>query len=420
MNTARKIEIETLPQDYSPSTLPEIMKLAKKITGDAALVYERLNKPFFMETDRLIIRRFTAEDAEAVLALSLDRMNSSMKNFDHQWPTDLEGCKGAVAWFAGNDTSYAVCLKPSMKLIGYISYNSVNDDGVLDLGHVWHTAHQDNSLDTEALSLMTQYAFEKLGVNGVTAGNPLDCEEQIAPLKTIGMEIVETREKASFVNDENGNSIEFTGVKMLITKEQWDVGNPESFSPKNKPEILEIVENTNNAAKMDTANNADAMPEPRIISKTLNLVGVKGKITDWSNFEPILNEHYKTVNSKLDAIQGILKPARMVGFWHMDALPSGEREYCYFAGVEADTDNVPDGLVVKTLPESHYAVFTEYKRGTIGGSGGYGYKWIQSSSDYEPNGEIPGDFEIYMNMNDITSESEAEILIPIQPKGKKN
>lgn len=130
-----------------------------------------------METDKLIIRRFTVEDAEAICELSNDRMNSSIRNFDHQWPTDMEGCKSAAAYFTGEDIYYAVCLKPSMKLIGFIAYNSVNDEGILDLGHVWHTAYQDNSLDAEALSLMTQYAFEKLGVNGVTAGNPLECEE---------------------------------------------------------------------------------------------------------------------------------------------------------------------------------------------------------------------------------------------------
>ena len=242
MNTAKEIKFETLPQDYSPSTLPEILKLVKKVKGNTAFIYERLSKPFFMETDRLIIRRFTNEDAEAVLALSRDRMNSSMKNFDHQWPTDLEGCKGAAAYFAGNDASYAVCLKPSMNLIGYISYNSVTDDGILDLGHVWHTAYQNNDHDTEALSLMTQYAFEKLGANGVTAGNPLDCEEQIAPLKAIGMEVVEIREKASFVNDAHGNPIEFTGCKMLITREQWEAGNPGSYSPKERPAILELAD----------------------------------------------------------------------------------------------------------------------------------------------------------------------------------
>lgn len=414
MNTVKKIEFEMLPQDFTPHTLPEIMKLAKEIKDHTAFVYVRLNKPFFMETDRLIIRHFTVEDAEAVQALSLDRMNSSMKNFDEQWPTDLEGCKGAADYFAGEDTFYAVCLKPSMKLIGFISYNSVSDEGNLSMGHVWLTAYQDNSLDTEALSIMMQYAFEKMGVNKIFNTNPLECEEQIAPLKSIGMEIAETG-KASFVKDENGNPIEFTFCRMLMTKEQWEAGNPESYSPKNKPEILNMVENVINGANKNTGNNVEIMPEPRIINKAFTLIGVKGKITDWSNFEPLLNELYKTVNSKLSVIHGIIKPAKMVGFWHMDVLPSGEREYCYFAGVEADTDIVPDGLMIKTLPESHYAVFTEHKRGTIGGPEGYGYKWLKSS-EYESNEEIPGDFEIYNNMTDTTAESEAEILIPIKPK----
>lgn len=242
MNTVKKFYCENLPQDFSPRTLPEILKLAKKINGDTALVYERANKPFFMETDRLIIRRFTIEDAEAVCELANDRMNSSMRNYDIQWPTDYEGCKNAVAYFAGEDIYFAVCLKPSMKLIGFIAYNNVNDEGILDLGHVWHTTYQDNSLDTEALSLMTQYAFEKLGVNGVTAGNPLECAEQIAPLKALGMEITEIRESASFVNDEHGNPIEFTGCKMLITKEKWEATNTESYYPKHKPEILNMME----------------------------------------------------------------------------------------------------------------------------------------------------------------------------------
>ncbi len=242
MNTSKKLQFESLPENYWPHTLPEILKLAKKINSDTALIYERANKPFFMETERLIIRRFTVEDAKAVCELSNDRMRSSMRNFDHQWPTDIKGCKEVAAYFAGEDIFYAVCLKPSMKLIGFIAYNSVNDDGIMDLGHVWHTAYQDNSFDTEALSLMTQYAFEKLGANGMTAGNPLECEEQIAPLKAIGMEIVEIREKASFINDKNGNPIEFTGCKMLITREKWEANNPESYSPKNKPEILRVAE----------------------------------------------------------------------------------------------------------------------------------------------------------------------------------
>jgi hypothetical protein len=62
------------------------------------------------------------------------------------------------------------------------------------------------------------------------ARNAMDVKEQIAPLKTIGMEIYDTV-AASFVNDENGNPIEFTACGMLMTREKWEASNPEGYSP---------------------------------------------------------------------------------------------------------------------------------------------------------------------------------------------
>ncbi|MDR0861422.1 MAG: GNAT family N-acetyltransferase [Oscillospiraceae bacterium] len=129
MNTVKKIAFESLPQSFSPNTLPEILKLAKAITGNAALVYERQSKPFFMETDRLIVRHFMAEDGKAFFALAIDRMNSPMQPFDEQWPTDLESCKGATEYLAGEDGIFAVCLKPSMKLIGTVLSRSFSGVG---------------------------------------------------------------------------------------------------------------------------------------------------------------------------------------------------------------------------------------------------------------------------------------------------
>ena len=32
---------------------------------------------------------------------------------------------------------------------------------------------------------------------------------------------------------------------MLITREKWEAKNPESYSPKSKPEILNMMENAN-------------------------------------------------------------------------------------------------------------------------------------------------------------------------------
>ncbi|MDD4474450.1 MAG: GNAT family protein [Eubacteriales bacterium] len=162
-----------------------------------------------------------------------------------------------------------------MKLIGFISYNSVSDEGNLSMGHVWLTAYQDNSLDTEALSIMMQYAFEKMGVNKIFNTNPLECEEQIAPLKSIGMEITETGE-ASFVNDENGNPIKFTFCRMMMTKEQWEASNPEGYSPKNKPEILNMMEQ-NSVTMSDIITGLQAGGEPPMLTEIRELFeGMKG------------------------------------------------------------------------------------------------------------------------------------------------
>jgi len=159
------------------------------------------------------------------------------------------------------------------------------------------------------------------------------------------------------------------------------------------------------------------MIEPRIIKKTFTLVGVEGDMKDvWPDFGPRLNELYRIVSENLHAIRGCAEPTRMVGFWHMCALPSGGREFRYFAGVEADTTHPPAGLIAHVLPESLYAVFTEQRRGTIGSPEGYAYKQWLPSSEYVGNEAIRGDFEIYRNMTDIGPECEAEILIPVKAK----
>ncbi len=179
-------------------------------------------KPYLFETNRLVIRHFTPDDAEALCLLANDRMRSAIAHCDHQWPTDLAGCRSAANWFAEGDTYWAVCLKPEMTLIGMIANNSINEQNVLDLGHVWHTAYWGGDLDAEALGLMVQYAFETLQVASVIAHNPLD-EQQIAPLRAIGMTMRSTG-KGSFANDAHGNPIEFESCEMFISRKGWFEG----------------------------------------------------------------------------------------------------------------------------------------------------------------------------------------------------
>ncbi len=323
MDTVKDIKIENLPKDFHPKTLSEILELTKKVKGNTALVYVHLNKLVFMETERLIIRRFMPEDTEAVYELANARMSSSMKDFDHQWPTDLEGCRAAVAYFSGEDIYYAVCLKPSMKLIGFIAYNSVDANGILDLGHVWHTTYQNNDLDTEALALMAQYTFEQLGINGVCARNPLECEEQIAPLKSIGMEIIDTN-KASFVNDASGNPIEFSACWMLITRDKWEANHPDCYAHKNKPEILGMAETAQNdgldlppSAEIPFSGAIDLegpplVPHTRAFSSAVMSLTV---LMGMSHDTHIIQAHNRTYRADHDYYRNLLVSGEGFLFW---------------------------------------------------------------------------------------------------------
>jgi predicted transcriptional regulator YdeE len=72
-----------------------------------------------------------------------------------------------------------------------------------------------------------------------------------------------------------------------------------------------------------------------------------------------------------------------------------------------------NGLTAKVLPKSNYAIFNEMHRGEVGGSDGYAYKVRFPYSGKELNGAIPGDLEVYSNINDIGSNSKCDIYIPI-------
>jgi RimJ/RimL family protein N-acetyltransferase len=211
VTAVRKLLFEEMPKDYSPRYIQEIIRLARELDDKEAVIYRSgRTGPCLFETSRLVIRRFCPGDAAEVKKLAVNRQNSVMKNFDHQWPTDDEGTRQAAEWFSGQENMWAVCLKPDYPLIGMIVFNSVDKNNMIDLGHVWHTDYWSGRLDTEAISLLVQYAFDVLKADGVYAGNPLECAPQLAPLFDIGMEVTETAQ-ASFINDEKGSPIWFTG-----------------------------------------------------------------------------------------------------------------------------------------------------------------------------------------------------------------
>jgi len=184
---------------------------------------------------------------------------------------------------------------------------------------------------------------------------------------------------------------------------------PESYSPKGKPEIMRLAEE---ARAKQAGRSGKVNAEPEIVSKRFALVGAESKIDVGSDFYPALGVLYRRVTDQLSGMRGLAQPARMVGYWYYP-MPGNFDDIHYFAGVEADTSCVPAGLSAKRLPESLYAVFAEERRGMAGGPEGAGYQWLNRSKEYDYNGAVPGDLEVYKNLTDTGPGCEAEIYIPI-------
>lgn len=125
-----------------------------------------------LETERLILRRFTAEDAEAAY---------------RNWTGDAEVCK-YMRWQAhqnveetrrvfsnwvtayGNPSFYlwAIILKGSNKPIGSLSLTVVNElDACADVGYCIGREYWGLGYATEALKAVICFAFEEVGFNRI-------------------------------------------------------------------------------------------------------------------------------------------------------------------------------------------------------------------------------------------------------------
>lgn len=58
-NAIRKLLFQEMPQSYSPRQVPEIVRLARELNRQEAVVYRQgMARPVLFETGRLVIRRF--------------------------------------------------------------------------------------------------------------------------------------------------------------------------------------------------------------------------------------------------------------------------------------------------------------------------------------------------------------------------
>jgi AraC family transcriptional regulator len=178
-----------------------------------------------IETERLIIRKFQAEDWKDLQELAISNTNSEFGDCDEQWPLDVDGIKGACNYFASENHFWAVEVKDLKKVVCFINFNGINENQNLNIGHIINSEYLGNDYEYEALKALYNYGFLELGALEISATWTLADKKKLAPLEKLGMKVVRTFMANKFKPNPDGTTSQFEGCNLVVTREEW-VTNP--------------------------------------------------------------------------------------------------------------------------------------------------------------------------------------------------
>lgn len=175
----------------------------------------------YIQTERLHLRRFTADDWRDLHEyLSLEQV----VKFEPYSVYTEEASKQEAIGRAGLDCFWAVCLKDSGKLIGntYFQQQEPQEFLTWEVGYVFNPAYGSKGYATEAARAMLKLGFEQLHAHRIVAM----CNPENSPswrlLERLGMR----REghflkKAWFKRDEQGNPLWHNAYQYAMLAEEW-------------------------------------------------------------------------------------------------------------------------------------------------------------------------------------------------------
>jgi RimJ/RimL family protein N-acetyltransferase len=142
-----------------------------------------------METDRLTIRSFGSDDWPELQKLAVQYQASEFAQYDRPWPTSAEEVQGMAEWLAGRDDYFAVCLKATGRLIGFIAIDRRQEfeDRVHNLGYVFHPDHHGQGFATEGCRAAIGYVFNQLAADRIVTGTHPDNEPSLRLLQRLGL-----------------------------------------------------------------------------------------------------------------------------------------------------------------------------------------------------------------------------------------
>jgi [ribosomal protein S5]-alanine N-acetyltransferase len=162
-----------------------------------------------IETERLMIRNFTASDWHDFQELIIQYQASESAKFEDPWPTSENEIKGILQWFAAGDEYLAVCLKATGKLLGFVAIDrrKEREERVHNLGYIFDPREQGNGYATEGCRAVMRFVFSELGAVAILTGTNLANQASVRLLGRLGLEAIGQGE-------------------FMISKEAWMALNP--------------------------------------------------------------------------------------------------------------------------------------------------------------------------------------------------
>ncbi len=126
-----------------------------------------IRKTPVIQTNRLLLRKFTLKDKEAVLAYGSDE--ETLKYL--VWPgiTDLAAAEKVITVYYAKTGVYALGLKDSNQCIGCIDIRIEPQHEKASFGYILHRDYWNNGYMTEALTAILELCFNELELNRVEA-----------------------------------------------------------------------------------------------------------------------------------------------------------------------------------------------------------------------------------------------------------
>ena len=172
-----------------------------------------------IETERLLLRPVTLDDAEAMFAYASDKDNTR-----YTFPTNqnLEETKNNIAQFylANPLGRWGIELRDNGKFIGTIDLHKI--DSVLKkaaIGYIINKKYWNQGLTTEANRAVIELAFEKIGMNKLTALHDKDNPSSGKVMEKSGMHFSHEEPYACMDQHEEGRIV--TRIHYVLTKEDY-------------------------------------------------------------------------------------------------------------------------------------------------------------------------------------------------------